>query len=87
MATRAASLLLVICASVSAPALASEVRPNTADQHLEWSRRVDQNRDPYVTGSTGGSEDVYVDVRQRQCLPARSPADGTFVTSTGADAC
>jgi hypothetical protein len=68
-------------------ALASEPDLDTPDQHLDWSRRVDQNRDPQATGSIASREDVHVDVRQRQCLPSRTPDDDTFAASTGTDAC
>jgi hypothetical protein len=87
MGRRMTSLVLVACACFAAPAFASESELVTTDQHLEWSRRIDQNRDPLVTGSIDGREEVRVDVRQRQCSPSRTPGEGTFAASTGPTGC
>jgi adenosyl cobinamide kinase/adenosyl cobinamide phosphate guanylyltransferase len=67
--------------------LATELEKSSVDQHLEWSRRVEQAREAEVTGSIAVRDEVHVDVRQRQCLPPSSGTSNEHSASTESKLC
>jgi hypothetical protein len=87
MVGRTARVVLVCSILGLAPAIADDGEVKAVDQHLEWSRRIDRAPDPDATGSVASGYDVRIDVRQRQCLPAREASDQGGSPGADPDVC
>jgi hypothetical protein len=87
MERHSARVILTCVTLLLTTVLVTEPASRSVDQHLEWSRRVEQAREAEVPGSIAVRDEVHVDVRQRQCLPPSSGARDELSASTDSRLC